>query len=155
MRLEQKIGSILIRAKKTCSVAESCTGGFMGHTLTNVPGASAFFLLGVVAYDNAAKIKLLRIPAALIKRYGAISPEVTQRMAQNVRRILKTDIGMGITGIAGPTGGTKTKPVGLTFIAFSEGRKTEVFKFHFKGNRLANKQRAVQAALRILNAKLA
>lgn len=155
MRLEQNIGRRLVKARQTLSVAESCTGGLMGHTLTNVPGSSAFFRLGIIAYDNAAKTKLLKVPASLIKRYGAVSAEVAGQMARNVRRILKTDIGISITGIAGPTGAGAGKPVGLTYVGISQGAKTEVFEFRFKGNRSANKRQAVQAALRILNAKLA
>lgn len=155
MRLEKKTALLLLRRKKTLSIAESCTGGLMAHTLTNVAGSSAFFLLGVVAYDNAAKTKTLKIPASLLAQYGAVSLEVAGKMAQGVRRILNTDIGMGITGIAGPAGGNKAKPVGLVFIAVSHGATLKVFEFHFKGNRSSNKRSAVAAALRILNAELA
>ena len=150
MKLEQKIASLLTAKKQTLAVAESCTGGLLANTLTNVPGSSVFFMLGVVTYSNAAKTKTLKIPAAVIKKHGAVSAAVAQRMAQGVRRILKTDIGIGVTGIAGPTGASATKPVGLTYIAISQGKKDAVFEYRFKGSRVANKQQAVKAALQII-----
>src|ERR1700685_1548338 len=107
MRLEQKILKKFISNKKTLAIAESCTGGLIGDRLTNIPGASAFFLMGIIAYDNAAKSKILSIPPALLKKHGAVSAPVAKLMAHNVRKILKTDLGLGVTGIAGPTGGTK------------------------------------------------
>ncbi len=150
MRLEQKIAKILQQRKETLAVAESCTGGLLAHSLTNIAGASAFFMLGIIAYDNAAKTKILKVPAKYINTYGAVSAEVVSHMAKGVRNILKTDYGIGITGIAGPTGGNKHKPVGLTYIALSYGKETIVRQFHFKGNRLQNKTLAKNAALRIL-----
>ena len=155
MRLEKKIAQILTRQKQTLATAESCTGGLLAHTLTNVPGSSAFFHLGVVAYDKAAKTKILKIPASLIKIHGAVSPEVAKHMAIGARKILNTGYGISITGIAGPTGATKTKPLGLTYIAASNPHKTIVRRFHFKGTRLRNKNQAVAAALRILKNFLA
>ena len=154
MRLEKKIAQILIHQKQTLATAESCTGGLLAHTLTNVPGSSAFYLLGVVAYNNAAKTGILKIPASLIKAQGAVSAEVAKRMALGARKILNTDYGIGITGIAGPSGGTKAKPAGLTYIAASNLHKTIVQRFHFKGTRLRNKKQAVAAALRILGQML-
>ena len=150
MRLSRKITSLLLRQKKTMSAAESCTGGLLAHTLTNIPGSSAFFHLGIIAYDNAAKIKLLKIPAKTLRAHGAVSGPAARLMAQNVRKILKTDLGIGITGIAGPSGGSKAKPVGLIHIAVSDGKKTVCREFRFHGTRLSNKSRAVQAALRLV-----
>jgi len=150
MRLEEKIAKILIAQKKTISVAESCTGGLLSNCLTDLPGSSAFFLLGVIAYDNAAKTKLLAVPPHYINAHGAVSAEVVSYMAKGVRRILKTDFGVGITGIAGPTGGNKHKPIGLTYIAVCTDKETIVKQFHFKGNRLQNKSHAKNAALRII-----
>ena len=154
MQLEQKISKILISQKKTMSVAESCTGGLLSNALTNVPGSSAFFLLGVIAYDNAAKTNVLKVPPRYITTHGAVSAEVASFMAHGVRNILKTDIGIGITGIAGPTGGKKYKPVGTTFIAVCLGKKTTVQQFHFKGNRSQNKTFAKNTALKILQGML-
>ncbi len=155
MHLDQKIAKILITRKLTIAAAESCTGGLLAHTLTNIPGSSAFFLLGITAYDNTAKIEILKLPPATIKKHGAVSAPVAKLMAQNIRKILKTDYGIGITGIAGPGGATANKPVGLVFIALCDSRKTIVEQFLFKGNRLQIKTQAVQAALRICWQKLA
>jgi len=148
--LSQKIAQKFIQASKTLSLAESCTGGLIGNCLTNVPGSSAFFLLGIIAYDNAAKIKLLGVGPALLKKHGAVSSPVAAAMAQGVRKILNTDYGLSVTGIAGPGGGSKTKPVGLIFIAICTNKKTVVKKFLFKGPRLSIKQKASQAALKML-----
>ena len=150
MRLEQKISQKFIERGQTLSLAESCTGGLIGDRLTNIPGASAFFLLGIIAYDYAAKTKILGVPSALLKKHGAVSSEVASKMAQGVRKILKTDYGLGVTGIAGPGGATKTKPVGLVFIALSTRQKTIVKKCLFKGTRLAIKNQACQTALKML-----
>ena len=154
MRLSRKIASLLLRQKKTLSAAESCTGGLLAHTLTNIPGSSAFFHLGIIAYDDAAKIKLLKVPAKTLGVHGAVSHPAARLMAQNVRKILKTDLGVGITGIAGPSGGNKAKPVGLTYIAVSDGKTTVCRAFRFHGTRVNNKNRAVRAALRLVLKKV-
>ena len=150
MRLEQKVSVKFIERGQTLSLAESCTGGLIGDRLTNIPGASAFFLLGIIAYDYAAKTKLLKVPSLLLKKHGAVSSQVASMMAQGVRKILKTDYGLGVTGIAGPGGATKTKPVGLVFIALSTRQRTIVKKCLFKGTRLAIKNQACQTALKML-----
>jgi PncC family amidohydrolase len=150
MRLEQKISKEFIQNAKTLAIAESCTGGLIGNRLTNIAGASAFFLLGIIAYDNAAKIKILGVSPDLLKKHGAISSPVASAMALGVRKILKTDYGLGVTGIAGPGGATKSKPVGLVFIAVSTKQKNIVKKFRFKGSRLAIKNKACQTALKML-----
>ena len=150
MQLEQKIAKILIQRKLTLATAESCSGGLLAHQLTNIPGASSFFLLGVIAYDNAAKTKILKIPATLLKKYGAVSAQTAKKMSQNVRSVLKTDLGVSITGIAGPTGGTTIKPVGLVYISASSAKTTVVKECRFKGSRLQIKNQAVRAALRII-----
>ena len=118
--------------------------------MTNISGASAFFLLGVIAYDNAAKTKILGVPPALIKKHGAVSAKVASAMAQGVRKILKTDYGLSVTGIAGPSGGSSNKPVGLVFIAVSTKQKNIVKKLLFKGTRFAIKNKAAQTALKML-----
>ena len=150
MRLEEKVSSKFIQNTLTLSMAESCTGGLIGDRLTNIPGSSAFFLLGITAYDNKAKTKILKVSPKLIKAHGAVSKPVALAMAQGVRRILNTDYGLSVTGIAGPGGGTKNKPVGLVFIGLSQGAKTTVKKFLFKGTRLAIKNQACQTALKML-----
>jgi nicotinamide-nucleotide amidase len=150
MRLEQKVFKKFTLSTKTLAIAESCTGGLIGDRLTNIAGTSSFFLLGIVAYDNAAKTKILGVPSALIKKHGAVSSPVARMMAQGVRKILKTDYGLSVTGIAGPGGATKGKPVGLVFIAISTQQSTLVKKFLFKGSRLAIKEEAAQTALKML-----
>ena len=154
MRIEQKIAKILVAKKNTLSIAESCTGGLLAHRLTNRGGSSTFFWLGIIAYDNKAKLKLLKVPASIIKKHGAVSLPVVKLMAQNVRKILPTDWGIGITGIAGPSGGTRTKPVGLVYIAVAGKQKTLAEQFHFKGQRLATKTQAVDKALEMLSCAL-
>lgn len=155
MRLEEKIAKLCVAKHKTLGIAESCTGGLLTHVLTNVPGSSAFLLLGMIAYDNAAKIKLLRVSKKLLKQYGAVSPQAALQMAHGIRAILKTDIGIAITGIAGPGGGSPQKPVGLIYIAIETEHTAIAHEFFFKGDRLANKESSVNAALKILLQTLA
>ena len=150
MRLDQKVLKKFIGTKQTLALAESCTGGLIGDQLTNLPGASAFFLLGIIAYDNAAKTKILKVHPSLIKKHGAVSAEIASQMAQGVRQLLKTDWGLSVTGIAGPGGGSLEKPVGLVFIALSSSTKTIVKEFLFKGTRLSIKKQACQSALKML-----
>ena len=150
MHSEQKISKILLNKGLTVAIAESCTGGLLANRLTNISGSSAFFWLGIIAYDNKAKIKLLNIPPSLIKKHGAVSLPVAKGIAQNVRKILNTSFGIGITGIAGPSGGTKDKPVGLVFIALATKQKTILAEYHFKGSRLSVKTQAANQALQML-----
>ena len=150
MSLEQRVAKILTRKKMTLSTAESCSGGLLAHRLTNIPGSSNFFKMGVITYANDAKQKLLRVPARFLKNYGAVSAEVALAMAEGVRRILKTDFGVAITGIAGPTGATKNKPVGLVFIAVSAKQRCLCKKFLLKGKRIKIKSSAITRALRLL-----
>ncbi|MCR4440396.1 MAG: competence/damage-inducible protein A [bacterium] len=146
-RLEEAVGELLNSAGKSIAVAESCTGGLVAHRLTNVSGSSAYFERGVVAYSNQAKVELLGVAEELIARHGAVSPEVAQAMAEGVRRVAKTDLGLSTTGIAGPTGGTPTKPVGLVYIGFCDGTQSLCKRCLFPFDRLANKERAAAAAL--------
>ena len=150
MLLEKQIAGILTSRKKTLSVAESCSGGLVSHRLTNVPGSSKFFKMGLIAYHNAIKTEVLKVSKSLIATHGAVSQPVACKMAENIRKIAKTDFGIGITGIAGPAGGTKAKPVGLVFIAVANKSGVSVKKFIFAGNRLAIKSRASEEALRLL-----
>lgn len=151
MHLEEKIANLLIQHKKTLSLAESCSGGLLSHRLTNIPGSSSFLRLGLITYSNEAKAQLLKIPTKVLKKYGAVSEPVAELMAQNVRKIQETDFGIGITGIAGPSGGTIKKPVGLTFIAVATEYETLCLNCVFKGNRLQIKKQATTQALKLLS----
>lgn len=145
--LEDIVGKLLRINKKNLAVAESCTGGFLAHRLTNVPGSSDYFIQGVVAYSNKAKTNLLDVPPDLIKKHGAVSLEVAQVMAIGVRRKAHSNLGMAITGIAGPTGGTPEKPVGLVYVALAWEEGSEVSKNLFLGKREAIKFQSSQKAL--------
>ena len=147
MNLEQTIAKLLTKKRLTISVAESCTGGLISNRLTNISGSSKYFKSGIIAYSNKIKTKQLKIPSRIIKQYGAVSKEVAISMAKNIRRLTKSDFGLGTTGIAGPTGATKTKPVGLVYIALASPRKIQCQEFYFHGNRQAVRLRASQAAL--------
>ena len=150
MFLAEKAAKSLIEKKKTLSLAESCTGGLLTHRLTNIPGSSQFLQCSIIAYSNASKHKLLKIPLKLIRKYGAVSKETAALMAQNVRKIFKTDLGVSITGIAGPGGATQQKSVGLCFIAVATAQKIRCLKCNFKGNRLQIKSHAADQALKLL-----
>lgn len=148
--LEEAIGQGLARKRLTLAVAESCTGGLVSDRLTNVPGSSRYLLLSVVAYHNRAKQDLLGVPHALLKRYGAVSAQAAKAMAQGVRRCAGSDVGLSVTGIAGPTGATPAKPVGLVYMALADGARTVVERHIFHGDRLAVKSQAAQLALNLL-----
>lgn len=150
MRIEEKTARLLKAKNKTISVAESCTGGLLANKLTNIPGSTKYFKLGIVSYSNKSKTKLLKIPQNHFKKYGAVSKEIARQMAIGVRKIQKSYFGVGITGIAGPSGGTKVKPVGLVFIAVSTNRRTLCEKYLFRGTRLQIKNKAANQALQLL-----
>ncbi len=153
-RIVVSLSRILIDRGKTVAVAESCTGGLLANLLTNIPGSSRYFLLGIIPYNSRLKASLLKIPALLIKRYGAVSMQVSKLMAQNVKRIASADCGIGITGIAGPLGNTPTKPIGTVFISVATKRKVISRRFHFLGNRLEIKRKAVLKAIAMLKESL-
>lgn len=148
--LEGVVGQLLARRRLTLGVAESCTGGLVLDTLTNVPGSSRYVVLGVVAYHNRMKEELLGVSPRLLARYGAVSEPVARAMAEGVRRGAKADCGLAITGIAGPSGGSVKKPVGLVYIALADGRRTAIRPYRFHGDRLSIKQQACQTALDLL-----
>ena len=148
--LEGNIGDLLKKKKWTLAVAESCTGGLIGHRLTNVSGSSEYFLEGAVTYSNEAKQIRLGVDPALIEAHGAVSEEVATAMAEGIRQKSGSDFGLAVTGIAGPTGGTPDKPVGLTFIAVTGPQGTQCEQFRFHQDRVRNKERAAQAALNLL-----
>ena len=148
--LIDKIHKLLIRRKKSVAVAESCTGGLLSKLLTERSSSSRYFILGITAYSNKAKESVLKIPASLIKKYGAVSEVVAIKMAKSVRKLAKTDYGVSITGIAGPTGGTPVKPVGTVFITVATKNKTLCKKFKFSGNRLSIRTKSAIKAIGIL-----
>jgi PncC family amidohydrolase len=146
----QDLARILTRRQQTLAIAESCTGGLLCHTLTNIPGSSRFFVLGVIAYANDAKRRILGVRSSTVKKHGAVSKETAIEMAQGVRRIGSSSIGIGITGIAGPAGGSRLKPVGTVFISVSIASRAYFKKFHFKGPRASVKSQATTAAFNLL-----
>jgi nicotinamide-nucleotide amidase len=152
-RLEQVVADLLLARGLRLAVAESCTGGLVLAGLTDIPGSSAWLMGGVVAYDNAVKIDVLGVPAALIEAHGAVSEPVASAMANGARQRLAADVGIGITGIAGPAGGTPEKPVGTVVIAL-EGPESVVRTFKFGGNRAMVRQFSVAAALDMLRRAL-
>ena len=148
--LAGNVAGRMTERKLTLAVAESCTGGLITDRLTDIPGSSAFFERGVVTYGNAAKTALLGVPEAVIREYGAVSAETARRMAEGVRKSAGTDLGLAVTGIAGPSGGTEAKPVGTVFIALACGGTTVCRPYAFRWERRRNKVMASQAALLML-----
>jgi nicotinamide-nucleotide amidase len=145
--LEEVVGKMLRERRLKIAVAESCTGGLIGHKLTDVPGASGYLDRVVVAYSNVSKTDLLGVPPGLIEQHGAVSREVAEAMASGVRTRAGADIGISTTGIAGPDGGSPEKPVGLVWIGYSDAATTSAAEFRFGTERLIVKERAAQAAL--------
>jgi len=145
--MEEVVGALLTQRKRTLAVAESCTGGLISGRITNIAGSSAYFERGVVVYSNAAKTELLGVPADRIERYGAVSREVAKAMAQGMRERAKTDLGLAVTGIAGPSGGTPEKPVGLVYIALATIDGVTVSEDRFLGTRSQVRQRTAQMAM--------
>ena len=152
--LEARLGQMLKAARKTLAVAESCTGGLIGHRLTNVSGSSDYFLASLTVYANEAKVKLLGVPAATLEAHGAASRETAEAMAEGVRRRCGADFGLSVTGIAGPTGGSEAKPVGLVYTGLADEDGTVVEEQRLRGDRLMIKERAAQWALYLLFRRL-
>ena len=152
--LEQVVGGLLDLKRYTLAVAESCTGGLLAARVTDVPGSSKYFLQGVVAYSNEAKINLLGVPSKLLQEHGAVSAEVAEAMAIGVRRRAHSTIGVGITGIAGPDGGSETKPVGLVYIGLADDVQSSSRKFVFPGDRQLVRNLSVRAALDMIRRRV-
>lgn len=152
--LEAEIGEFLREKGLTLAVAESCTGGLLGMRITEVPGSSDYFRGGVIAYSNAVKEKVLGVPREVLVERGAVSAECAQAMAEGVRALLGADLALAITGIAGPTGGTLEKPVGLVYIALAGSLGVEVERHQFQGSRRDVRWAASQAALELLRRHL-
>ncbi len=152
--LEQAVIEALAGRGLTVAVAESCTGGGLGARLTSVPGSSAAFLGGVLSYSNDAKVRMLGVDPALLERYGAVSPQVAEAMARGARERLGADIGISITGVAGPDGGTREKPVGLVYIGMAHGGRVHARENHFIGLRETVRRRSQMVALQMLREAL-
>jgi len=140
--LSEKVVKKLIEKKTTISVCESCTGGLLSSAITSVSGSSKVFSLGLVTYSNQSKIKVLKVPKNIIRKYGSVSEPVCLAMLKNLNKISKTNISVSITGIAGPSGGTKIKPVGLVYVGIKKGNRVEVKKYLFKNKGRSYIQRA-------------
>jgi nicotinamide-nucleotide amidase len=152
--LEEVVGMYLVMRQKTVAVAESCTGGLLSERLTRVPGSSNYFLGGMVCYSNELKTALAGVPADLITEHGVVSLAVAQAMAEGVRKRTGASLGIGITGVAGPGGGTPEKPVGLVFIALADENGTQIREFRFPGDRERVRHWATQMALEAVRRRL-
>ncbi len=152
--LEEVIGRILSDRGLTLAIAESCTGGEICSRITNVSGSSKYFERGIVTYSNASKVELLKVNEDTLASVGAVSREVAMQMAEGVRAVSGTDIGISTTGVLGPTGATTNKPVGLVYIGYCDEKVCTAKKFLFGEDRILNKQRATQAALEMLRRQL-
>jgi len=141
-KLSQKIVRLLRNKKLKISFAESCTGGLLSSTITSISRSSEVFTIGLVTYSNQSKISTLKVPKNIIRKHGAVSYETCLAMVKNLSKISKTNISVSITGIAGPKGGTKKKPVGLVFIGIKKANKTLVKKYFFKNKKRISIQRA-------------
>jgi nicotinamide-nucleotide amidase len=152
--LEEVVGMYLVMRQKTLAVAESCSGGLLAERLTRNSGSSNFFLGGAICYSNALKTSLAGVPTTLIEEHGAVSQPVAQAMAEGIRARTGASLGVGITGIAGPTGGSREKPVGLVFIGLADERGTQVREFRFPGNREKVRLWATQMALEMIRRRI-
>lgn len=150
MTTAEKLVTALMDKKMTCATAESCTGGGVGYTITGVSGASAVFWGGVISYDNSVKRDVLGVPDEVLATKGAVSPECAAAMAEGARRLLKTDLAVSLTGIAGPGGGTAEKPVGLVWFGLASPSGTITEKMIFSGDRERVRASAIEHALQLL-----
>ncbi|MCP4708159.1 MAG: competence/damage-inducible protein A [Planctomycetes bacterium] len=152
--LASVVSQLLRKHKKTVAVAESCTGGMMSKELTDLPGSSEYFKSGWVVYSNRAKTEFLNVDAELIEKYGAVSEEAARQLAGNARQLADSDYGIGITGIAGPDGGSEEKPVGLVYIGLVDSEQVKVGRYMLGGERAMVRRRAVNTALDVLRRRL-
>ena len=150
-KLSEKIFKLLKKKKLKMSVAESCTGGMLSSVITSVSGSSKVFTMGLVTYSNQSKNRLLKVPKQIIKKYGAVSVQCCFSMVNNLSKITKSNVAVSITGIAGPSGGTKQKPVGLVYVGLKKANKVKINRFLFKNKSRSNVQRAaVKKALELV-----
>ncbi|MBA3601728.1 MAG: nicotinamide-nucleotide amidohydrolase family protein, partial [Acidobacteria bacterium] len=152
--MEEIIGKLLSAAGKTLSVAESCTGGLISERLTEIAGASEYFIEGATVYANEAKIRTLNVAPEIIENNGAVSAETAEAMAEGMRKKSQTDYAISVTGIAGPTGGSEEKPIGLVYVGFASKVETKAIKIMLPGDRHLIRWRASQAALDLLRRKM-
>ena len=148
--LLEDTGALLKKKGWTISVAESCTGGLIGSLLTSIPGSSDYFTGGIIAYSNEAKKKLLLVSSQTLKEFGAVSEETVREMVRGVKKLLKTEVGISVSGIAGPTGGSKNKPVGTVVLGVDIPQKIITNILNFKGDRNKIRERAAIKALEML-----
>jgi len=148
--LVKRVGDLLVEARATLAVAESCTGGMLGGWLTAVPGSSVYFLGGVISYAASVKVSLLGVPPGVTLEYGAVSAECALAMALGVRKLVGADVGISITGVAGPGGGTEAKPVGTTFLALVGPSSERVEHKIWHGDRAANREQSARFALQMI-----
>lgn len=149
MKPEEKLGELLTSRNQTLAVAESCTGGLLGSTITSVPGSSVYFLGGIIAYSDSSKIEILGVPSQTIEKNGAVSERTAVCMAKGILNNFACDIGIGITGIAGPSGGTEQKPVGTVFIGIANELSELARQYNFTGTRQKIKEASVKASLEL------
>ena len=150
-KIVNKIIKLLTKKKIKISFAESCTGGLLSKSVTSISGSSKVFALGLITYSNQSKINILKVPKRIINKHGAVSHETCLSMVKNLNKISKTDISVSVTGIAGPKGGTKEKPVGLVYIGIKRGKKTIIKKNLFKNkNRNSIQKSTVNQALKMI-----
>lgn len=154
MTTAEKLVQALVEKKMTCATAESCTGGGVGYAITGVSGSSAVFWGGVISYDNSVKRDVLGVPEEVLVTKGAVSPECAAAMAEGVRRLLKTDIAVSLTGIAGPGGGSAEKPVGLVWFGLASRAGTITEKKIFPGDREVVRTAAIEHAMNLLIANI-
>jgi nicotinamide-nucleotide amidase len=147
LTLEQRVADLLLSAKMTIAVAESCTGGLICHRLTNISGSSDYFEMGVITYSNRSKIKVLGVSKDIIETQGAVSGACVEAMGIGVKEKAHTTLGFAVSGIAGPTGGTVEKPVGTVYMALAGHENTQTWRFQFKGSRQEIKAQASEEAL--------
>lgn len=152
--LEEVVGSLLLIQNKSLSVAESCTGGLIAKKITDIAGSSKYFKGAIIAYSNEAKIKILGVSSSIITKFGAVNEETAIAMASQIRKLKETNIGLAVTGIAGPTGSTKTKPIGLVYIALDNEGKVECKKYNFSGSRNIIREKTSIYALNMIRCSL-
>jgi PncC family amidohydrolase len=148
--LAERLQAVCIDRGLTLAVAESCTGGLVADSITDIAGSSAYFAGGVVSYSNESKERLLDVPSEVLEAHGAVSAQVARAMAEGVRTRFGANVGAAVTGIAGPDGGTASKPVGLTYVAVADGDGVDVRRHGWSGDRLANKSASAAATLELV-----
>jgi nicotinamide-nucleotide amidase len=152
--IAREVGSMLLKKELNMSVCESCTGGMLGAAITRIPGSSRYFAGGIIAYSDAVKKKVVGIKRSTLERFGAVSPQTAREMALRIKTKLGTEIGVAITGIAGPTGGTTKKPVGLVYIAVAAGNMVRARRFVFGGGRQTIRKNSVEKAFGMIKEML-